>query len=151
MLATWAEPSTFLEKRLEAPEAVQQNLFLRVCDLLRKPNHFLIEDRVRFRICCVLFHHLFKWCEGQVTASYKTPQGRAPFKKNVILKLAQAINQWDILPCGEAVTEREIRTWVGNGERYQQLLVDLGGPGSLFLLPNEGEGEYLSVPLSLFD
>jgi hypothetical protein len=141
----WKNPAGFLESCSGASEGIHSYPLRGICRILRREKHFLKEDRIRFRICCVIFYMLFERCQEGLTyhvchAAYAIPQ--STFRTGTVL--AHIINESNMLSSDKAVNETELNRWVGWGDRYQLLSRQLGGPGNLFLLPDDNT-ERLSV------
>jgi hypothetical protein len=152
----WKLPWEFLKRCTGAPDRVYRSLLAKTCYVLRTFSDslplrdarrpILLEDRIQFRICAVLWYILSKQCWLGLDCASNSGESTVHYAfDDVPIILADIVNRSGILLSSETVSAREIRDWVRKGERYHLLTVDLGGVGILFLLP--GNSEYLCVSL----
>ena len=89
-------------------------------------------NRIRRRFYYLIFYLLKKRCQDD------------GFAHDAVVMLTQMIMISGLVPLAEDKIQKSLRTWVEGGERYQLLSNDLGGPGVLFLLPDDmGEQMYV--------
>lgn len=81
-------------------------------------------DRIRRRLLYVVF------------SSIKELFGRTRLRKTTLEKFTQIINKSGLVDASSDVVKERIGTWASRGDKYKLLACDLGGLGSLFLLPD---------------
>jgi hypothetical protein len=92
-------------------------------DSLREKTDKSLEDRIRERFYQLLF------CQMKNLCHFHTRDG--------VQTLADMISNSGNLD--KVLVKEHLSFYIENGEKYHSLSNDLGGPGTLFLLPDKGE------------
>ncbi|RDK42403.1 hypothetical protein M752DRAFT_335973 [Aspergillus phoenicis ATCC 13157] len=133
-LADWKHsPHTFgsgaVSESLEVSttEAYPVKCFLARC----KAEEEIIINQVYSRFWEVIFHRFHDKSREEIGASADTDLFGDISRS---LKQFGSLSSWE-----EGDIQSRLRSWVRHGERYDRLIKDLGGEGTLLLLPFKGE------------
>ncbi|KAL3440485.1 hypothetical protein BJX65DRAFT_290349 [Aspergillus insuetus] len=92
-------------------------------DSLREKTDKSLQDRIRERFYQLLFCQMKKLCDFYTRDGVQTLADMIPNSGNL----------------DKVSVKEQLSVYIENGERYHSLSNDLGGPGTLFLLPDKGE------------
>lgn len=83
--------------------------------------------RIRLRLFYVSFYRL----KMEIQPAHQDHYGASIFLARAILASGPVNDSFDVI-------QRKVRDWMNLGDRFSLLARDLGGLGSLYILPNEG-------------